>query len=109
MSGEYGRRKVPQVPRGSTPSTGSRNIRIGAAVAEIEGLYTALRSAGQGGHRDRLLTELAQAGRRLTELALSQPSDRTVMVPSRSRWRRRRVLAAKGAGWIAARTSRRTG
>ncbi|MCZ0972043.1 hypothetical protein O1L55_12580 [Streptomyces albulus] len=48
------------------PSIGSTNLHVGAAVAEIEGLYTALRGARDEHHRERILADLAEAGRRLT-------------------------------------------
>ncbi|MEU1782884.1 MULTISPECIES: hypothetical protein [Streptomyces] len=71
-------------------------MRLGAVVSEIEGLYTALRTTPGGPRRDRILTDLAQAGRRLTALALDPRRDRGG-VPPRSRWERRRHLAARGA------------
>lgn len=89
---------MPQGPTGST------NLRLGAAVAEIEGLYAALRTAGGGLHRDRLLAELARAGRRLSDLALV-PRAGGRSLPPRSRWERRRSLAARGAARIIALTA----
>lgn len=76
-------------------------MRLGAVVSEIEGLYTALRATPGGPRRDRILADLAQAGRRLTALALD-PGRGRGGVPPRSRWERRRHLAARGAELISA-------
>ncbi|MEV6668896.1 hypothetical protein [Streptomyces sp. NPDC051162] len=92
------------MPHGRTPSTGSNNLRIGAAVAEIEGLYAALHATANERRRERLLGEIAQAGRRLTDLALVPQRDRGGVQP-RSRWQRRRFLAARGAARIIAFTT----
>ncbi|MFF2813764.1 hypothetical protein ACFVT2_42700 [Streptomyces sp. NPDC058000] len=70
-------------------------------MAEIEGLYTALRSARNERHRERILADLAQAGRRLTALALT-PQGTLGRVRPRSRWERRRYLAARGADLVVA-------
>ncbi|MEV0263645.1 hypothetical protein AB0I49_20220 [Streptomyces sp. NPDC050617] len=92
------------------PPTGSANLRIGAAVAQVEGLYSALRTTAPGARRDRLMADLARAGRRLaavteaTASASGGAADGGTVVPPRSRWQRRRALAARGAGWLAART-----
>ncbi|MFH8983804.1 hypothetical protein [Streptomyces varsoviensis] len=105
------------------PPTGSANLRIGAAVARVEGLYTALRTTAPGARRDQLMTDLARAGRRLAAVVEATPSTASPssaasvsasapasmpvgggVVPPRSRWQRRRALAARGAGWLAART-----
>ncbi|GGX34965.1 hypothetical protein GCM10010341_65560 [Streptomyces noursei] len=86
---------------GGMSSTGSTNLHVGAAVAEIEGLYTALRSARNERHRERILADLAQAGRRLTALAQPPQGTRGSVRP-RSRWERRRLLAARGADLVAA-------
>ncbi|MGA5133750.1 hypothetical protein ACPCTO_28510 [Streptomyces olivoreticuli] len=94
------------MPQGRTSSAGSSNLRIGAAVAEIEGLYAALHATANGQRRERLLTELAQAGRRLTDLALVPQGERVGVQP-RSRWQRRRFLAARGAARIMAFTTDR--
>ncbi|WP_236573054.1 hypothetical protein [Streptomyces sp. GS7] len=77
------------------------NLRVGAAVAEIEGLCAALRGARNERHRERILADLAQAGRRLTALALAQRGTPASVRP-RSRWERRRLLAARGADLVAA-------
>ncbi|MGW2367003.1 hypothetical protein ACWCZ5_15645 [Streptomyces sp. NPDC001667] len=92
------------MPQGRAPSTGSVNLRVGAAVAEIEGLYAALHATTDERRRDRLLGELARAGRRLTDLALVPQRDRGGVQP-RSRWQRRRFLAARGAARIIAFTT----
>ncbi|MEV0275871.1 hypothetical protein AB0I22_05720 [Streptomyces sp. NPDC050610] len=93
------------------PPTGSANLRIGAAVAQVEGLYTALRTTAPGARRDQLMADLARAGRRLaavTEATAAASAAASTggggIVPPRSRWQRRRALAARGAGWLAART-----
>ncbi|WP_189302446.1 hypothetical protein [Streptomyces albospinus] len=83
-------------------ATGSTNLRIGAAVARIEGLCAALRGARNERHRERILADLAQAGRRLTALAVAQQQGTQGSVRPRSRWERRRVLAARGADLVAA-------
>ncbi|MEW1654222.1 MULTISPECIES: hypothetical protein [unclassified Streptomyces] len=70
-------------------------------MAEIEGLYTALRSAPNDRERERILADLAQAGRRLTAQALAPQGTRANVRP-RSRWERRRALAARGANLVAA-------
>ncbi|MFC5724255.1 hypothetical protein ACFP1Z_29275 [Streptomyces gamaensis] len=83
----------------------SESVRIGAVVAEIEGLYAALCGGGAAARRERLIADLARAGRRLAELAVvPAPQGAAPGAPARSRWRRRRVLAARGAAWILART-----
>ncbi|MEU7642239.1 MULTISPECIES: hypothetical protein [unclassified Streptomyces] len=87
--------------RGEMSSMGSTNLHVGAAVAEIEGLYTALRGARNERHRERILADLAQAGRRLTALTHPTQGTRGSLRP-RSRWERRRLLAARGADLVAA-------
>ncbi|MCC3771559.1 hypothetical protein, partial [Streptomyces sp. UNOC14_S4] len=94
-----------QLGQGGVSSAGSADLRVGAAVAEIEGLYAALRAAPEGPRRDRLLADLARAGWRLADLALAPERPRGG-VPPRSRWERRRFLAARGADLIAAFASR---
>ncbi|GAA2682760.1 hypothetical protein GCM10009864_64450 [Streptomyces lunalinharesii] len=81
-------------------SVGSTNLHVGAAVAEIEGLYTALRGARDEHHRERILADLAEAGRRLTARTHPAPGNRAALRP-RSRWERRRLLAARGADLVA--------
>ncbi|WP_269858594.1 hypothetical protein [Streptomyces sp. RPT161] len=91
------------MPQGEIRQRREVNLRIGAAVAEIEGLYAALLRTTQPRQRVRLLAGLAKAGRRLTVLALLPP-ERTPPTPaSGSRRRRRRMLAERGAAWITAR------
>ncbi|MFK0292638.1 hypothetical protein ACIQU6_19470 [Streptomyces sp. NPDC090442] len=82
--------------------TGSTNLRIGAAVAQIEGLYTALRSARNERERERILADLADAGRRLTARSLAPRGTQAASARPRSRWERRRLLAARGADLVAA-------
>lgn len=76
-------------------------MRLGAVVSEIEGLYTALLTTPGGPRRERILADLARAGRRLTALALD-PQRVRGRVPPRSRWERRRHLASRGAELVAA-------
>ena len=77
------------------------NLRLAAAVAEVEGLYSALLRAGSSDRR-RLRAELARAARRLAATAAmpSQPRSATVR---RTRRGRRRALAQRGVAWITAR------
>ncbi|MEU9451885.1 hypothetical protein [Streptomyces sp. NPDC048277] len=83
------------------------NLRLGAALAEVEGLYTALLKAGSPRRRRRLRAELARAAGRLAELAAAAPgSESRATGARRSRWGRRRILAERGAEWIAARYRR---
>ncbi|GAA0345917.1 hypothetical protein GCM10010319_22860 [Streptomyces blastmyceticus] len=84
---------------GQNPPAGSADLSIGAAMSEIEDLHTALRATGHGPRRTRLLVELALAGQRLADLALAL-SGSGEAATRRSRWERRRVLAARGAAWI---------
>lgn len=92
------------MPRGDRQRVRDANLRLGAAVAEVEGLYSALLRAGSSERRRGLQAELARAAGRLAVLA-----DRPPEVPSpqarlrRSRRGRRRVLAERGAAWIIAR------
>ncbi|MFF7140212.1 MULTISPECIES: hypothetical protein [Streptomyces] len=94
------------MPQERFPSTGSTNLRIGAAVARIEGLYAALRTAGPGIRRDRLLAELEESARRLAAMTGAAAQGHGT-APAQSRRGRRRALAARGAAWIIARTGRR--
>lgn len=73
-------------------------------MAEIEGLCAALHATADERRRERLLGELAQAGRRLTDLTLLPQRERGGVQP-RSRWQRRRFLAARGAARIIAFTT----
>ncbi|MGW5651347.1 hypothetical protein [Streptomyces humi] len=83
------------------------NLRLGAALAEVEGLYTALVRTDSPGRRRRLMTDLARAADRLAGLAAAPPGPRPPNSGARrSRWARRRVLAERGAEWIAARYRR---
>jgi len=93
------------VPQERFPSTGSTNLRIGAAVARIEGLYAALRITGPGARRNRLMTELEDAARWLA--AVTKAAKNGGAPVPHSRRARRRAMAARGAAWIIARTERR--
>ncbi|MGK5637207.1 hypothetical protein ACSNOK_02655 [Streptomyces sp. URMC 126] len=88
--------------RDRTAPAGGGDLLIGAAVAEIEGLYTEL-LAGRGERdRDHVLADLARAGRRLASTAhASQNAPRGETRRPRSRRERRRFLAARGADrWL---------
>ena len=92
------------MPRGDYRRVREANLRLGAAVAEVEGLYSALLRASSSERRRRLQTELARAAGRLADLAASPPHARSSSVGvRRSRWGRRRALAERGAAWITAR------
>ncbi|MGW1073051.1 hypothetical protein [Streptomyces sp. NPDC002537] len=91
--------------QGQSPPTGSAaDTRIAEVMSEIEALRCALRATGDGPRRTRLLIEIALAGQRLADLALVLSGSGEP--PPRSRWGRRRVLAARGAAWILSWTSR---
>lgn len=84
------------------------NLRMGAAVAEIEGLYTALLRTRSAGRRQQLRAELARAAERLAALA-TVPGQRQGISPvprRRTRRERRRALAELGAAWIIERHGR---
>lgn len=84
------------------------NLRLGAAVAEIEGLYTALLRTRSPGRHQRLRAELARAAERLAALA-AVPGQRQGISPAprrRTRRERRRALAELGAAWIIERHGR---
>ncbi|MEU1627651.1 hypothetical protein ABZ746_20430 [Streptomyces sp. NPDC020096] len=97
------------MPQGEIRQRREVNLRIGAAVAEIEGLYAALLQTTRPQQRIRLLAELARAGRRLTFLAALPPGRQPPPRTPGSRRRRRRVLAARGAAWIITRYTGRDG
>ncbi|MGV9565120.1 hypothetical protein [Streptomyces sp. NPDC003480] len=84
------------------------NLRLGAALAEIEGLYAAMLKTTSPGRHRRLQADLAHAARRLAALAVvSVPRPGTsAVVVRRSRRERRRTLAERGAAWIVARYGR---
>src|SRR5690242_174425 len=92
------------MPHGDIRRAREENLRLGAAMAEVEGTYSALlRANGLDGHQ-RLRDDLASASRRLAELAALPPNQRPpTPVARRSRWQRRRLLAERGAAWIVAR------
>ncbi|MFE3525284.1 hypothetical protein ACFXOD_27350 [Streptomyces sp. NPDC059161] len=73
-------------------------------MAQIEGLYTALRLTSPGPRRDRLAADLTHAARRLAAVTLASAGE-DIVIPPRSRWQRRRALAARGANWIITRTA----
>ncbi|MGI5336496.1 hypothetical protein ACQEVS_03360 [Streptomyces sp. CA-181903] len=85
----------------ATPAGGG-DLLISAAVAEIEGLYTELHGGRGERHRDRVLADLARAGRRLADAALPPQGARGAgPARPRSRRERRRFLAARGADlWL---------
>ncbi|WP_261398975.1 hypothetical protein [Streptomyces misionensis] len=84
------------------------NLRLGAALAEVEGLYAALLRAGSSARRGELQDELARAAARLAAVA-SVPTPVPSLGVPRSRRARRRVLAQRGAAWIIARYGRDRG
>ncbi|MHC3467437.1 hypothetical protein ACYF6T_01870 [Streptomyces sp. 7R007] len=95
------------MPGGDMRRVREANLRLGAALAEVEGLYTALLKAGSTAQRRRAQAQLARAAARLAELAAAPPAVRPpARVARRSRWERRRVLAERGAAWIIARSRR---
>jgi hypothetical protein len=85
------------------------DLRLAAAVAEIEGLYTALSRTTSPGRRRRLQAELFRAAERLAVLAGVPGRERrqgrgaSRVRPRRSRRDRRKALAERGAAWIVAR------
>ncbi|MDT0464941.1 hypothetical protein [Streptomyces gibsoniae] len=95
------------MPRGDIRRVREVNLRLGAALAEVEGLYAALLRAGSSRRRRRLQAELSRAAGRLAALAAA-PSDAgpPVVRVRRSRWGRRRALAERGAAWIITRYGR---
>ncbi|MFD8719205.1 hypothetical protein ACFV2H_14690 [Streptomyces sp. NPDC059629] len=84
------------------------NLRLGAALAEVEGLYSALLRTASPRRRRRLQAELSRAAGRLAELAAVSKARPEGGSGRRSRWGRRRVLAERGAAWITARYGRET-
>lgn len=98
------------MPQGDTRHVRETNLRLGAAVAEIEGLYSALLRTSDPERRWRLRADLARAARRLAALAVLPPGKPAPDPVARgSRWRRRRKLAARGAEWIMNRYGRDAG
>ncbi|MFJ9629627.1 hypothetical protein ACIQPR_25760 [Streptomyces sp. NPDC091280] len=94
--------------RGDMQRVREANLRLGAALAEVEGLYTALLRAGSSRRRERLRRELARAADRLAVLA-ETPVPEALSArggPRGSRRQRRRALAERGASWIIARYGR---
>lgn len=96
-----GRERRLPAPRGDARATREGNLRVGAAVAEIEGLYTAALRARHPARQERLLAQLSEAAARLAALTAITPP-RTPPAAG-SRRRRRRAMAARGARWIATR------
>ncbi|MGH1554794.1 hypothetical protein ACRAWF_31280 [Streptomyces sp. L7] len=95
------------MPRGDMQRVRDANLRLGAALAEVEGLYSALLRADSSRRRERLRIELARAAGRLAVLAETSPGEPAARVGLRgSRRERRRALAERGAAWITARYGR---
>jgi hypothetical protein len=95
------------MPYGETQQVHETNLRLGAAIAEIEGLYSVLLRTRSPERRRQLRGDLARAAGRLYTLALLPPGGRPpAPVVRSSRWKRRRKVAARGAAWIAARYGR---
>ncbi|NUQ96781.1 MAG: hypothetical protein HOY79_09515, partial [Streptomyces sp.] len=57
------------MPRGDIQRVRAENLRVAAALAEVEGLYSAWLRASSSGRRRRLRAELARAAGRLAALA----------------------------------------
>ncbi|MBV9023467.1 MAG: hypothetical protein JO362_06670 [Streptomycetaceae bacterium] len=97
------------MPHGDTWRVRETNLRLGAAIAEVEGLYSALLRANSPERHVQLRADLACAARRVAALAILPAGQRPpAPVARNSRWRRRRRLAARGAAWIAARYGQET-
>ncbi|NUQ96077.1 MAG: hypothetical protein HOY79_05760 [Streptomyces sp.] len=80
------------------------DLRLAAAMAEVEGLYAVLSQARSSRHREQARADLARAAARLADLAAVPLQERqATAVVTRSRWGRRRVLARRGARWVGAR------
>lgn len=95
------------MPRGDIQGVRDANLRLGAVLAEVEGLYAALLRAGSSERRGRLQAELAHAAGRLAALAEVPPKGPSSTTGvRRSRRGRRRALAERGAVWIIARYGR---
>ncbi len=89
------------MPNGeSNGRTNELNLRLAAAVAEIEGLHAALLRTRDPRRRELLLADLSGAAGRLTALTSCPPGQRPPRPPANSRWRRRRILAEGGASWL---------
>ncbi|MFI1091717.1 hypothetical protein [Streptomyces sp. NPDC020917] len=83
---------------------GGTDLRLAAAVAEVEGLYAALLRARSSRRRAEVQAELSRAADRLARLAAVPREERSSAdAVTRSRWGRRRALAEHGARWIMAR------
>ncbi|OIJ94701.1 hypothetical protein BIV25_21730 [Streptomyces sp. MUSC 14] len=90
------------------------DLRLAAAVAEIEGLHTALLKTTTPGRRRPLRAELFRAAERLAVLAAVPGRERqgrgaSRVRPRRSRRDRRKALAERGAAWLIARHGRDAG
>ena len=75
-------------------------LRLAAAVAEIEGLHTALLRTGDPARRRRILTQLAAAANRLADLASTAPDLIPAQARGISRRQRRRAAIGRGAQWL---------
>lgn len=88
------------MPWGDRDTSSAAELRLAAAVAEIEGLHTALVRSSDPARRRRLLTQLAAAGRRLADLAGTAPG----LIPAQTRYvsrrQRRRAALVRGANWL---------
>jgi hypothetical protein len=95
------------MPQGDMRSVRETNLRLGALLAEVEGVYSALLRTNSHQRHQWLCEDLARAARRLADLA-APPPDQRLSRPAvrRSRWQRRRVLAEHGAAWIVTRYGR---
>lgn len=95
------------MPWSDQTSTDALRLRLGSAVAEIDGLYSELAATAEPGLQRRLRNQLAQAAQRLADLAGTAAGTRTgptASVPGRrnqlSRLRRRQAAVVRGAEWV---------
>ncbi len=88
------------MPWGDRKPADTAALRLAAAVAEIEGLHTALLHSTDPARRRRLLNRLAEAARRLADLADTAPGLIPAQTRYNSRRQRRRAALTRGASWI---------
>ncbi|MDH6110418.1 putative anti-sigma-YlaC factor YlaD [Kitasatospora sp. MAP12-15] len=89
-----------QMPWGDRDTSNAAELRLAAAVAEIEGLHTALLRSADPARRRRLLGQLAAAARRLADLAGTAPGLIPAQARGISRRQRRRAAITRGANWL---------
>ncbi|WP_051967659.1 hypothetical protein [Kitasatospora mediocidica] len=85
---------------GDRDTGNAAELRLAAAVAEIEGLHTALLRTTDPDRRRRILAQLSTAARRLADLAGTAPG----LIPAQARFvsrrQRRRAAIGRGAQWL---------